>query len=136
MPVVSPGALAPWSGLFSFAQRQVEAAQQAEHLAPDEERRSVQRRYLVEPVIVQCVDRKYRSLAEPRIAVTRDISMQGIGLIMEYAPPHDLLALEFTLDGEEYCVVIKVAWRKSMGPFDFLGGPIVAESDGISAAPV
>ncbi len=136
MPVFTPGALAPSPELLSFAQRQLITAQQAEHLAPDEERRHMQRRYLVEPVIVHCVDRRFRALSEPRVAVTRDISPLGIGLIMEHAAVSKRLALQFTLDGEQHCVVVEVAWQTAMGPFDFLGGPFVAELEKIVPAPM
>lgn len=133
MTLATSGALAPSPELVSFARRHAKTAEQTAWVGAHKERRGLKRRFVVEPVIVRCVDWDYQPLAEPRVAVTRDVTAEGVGLIMEHAPPHDLLALQFNIDGEDFHVAVQIAWRKAMGPYDLLGGPIVAQLDGFDA---
>lgn len=116
---------APSPALLRFARRQAHNSA----VIPDVERRSEARQILVEPVIVQRVDRLRKPLGMPLAAVTRDLSPQGVGLIFEQPMKHNLVALQFALNGEQVCLLVDVLWREPVGPFEYAGCQILHELD-------
>ena len=62
-----------------------------------------------------------RLICEAFAAVTRDITRQGIGLIMEELPMHRLFAVHFVVDGEQCRLLVNAKWSRHLGPFEYVG---------------
>ena len=112
----------PSQALLRFAERQ-------SRIASVTERRSEGRHFIAEPVSVQFLDANMQPTGSPRVAVTRDISPSGIGLLFEGATEHDLAAVQLSIDGEDVRLLIEVRWRRLMEPFEYAGGQILQEID-------
>ena len=104
--------------MLNFAERQV---RRAAMYKPTVEKRSEPRRALAMPTIVQPLGNDRRPLGDPFAVVTRDISPRGLGLIFEDWPEHDLFAVQLSVDGKDFCLLVKTLWHEPMGPFEYAG---------------
>lgn len=105
--------------MINFAERQMSSAKDC---APGSERRT-QKRYQpwISQVVVVPVDPTLAPLGEPFAAVTRDISQNGLGLIFEESPAHELYGVLLCVDGDESFVLTQVKWHEHSGPFHGVG---------------
>lgn len=93
------------------------------------ERREESRDLKLLHVLAQPVDEDRRPLGDPLAMVTRDISSTGVGLVYPDRIPHDLVALQLELGGEEIVLLTRIVWRKPLGPFYYLGGKFLTRLD-------
>lgn len=91
------------------------------------ERRSDRRCLMVVPVTAQPLDDQLSAVGRPFVAVTRDISPTGIGLVHSAPIDETLLALQMFLADEEVNLVVEVVWCRALGPFYYFGGDFVAK---------
>jgi len=91
-----------------------------------EERRHAGRRTLNQTIAVQPLDDQFRPQAEAFIAVTRDISRQGISLTHSAPITADMVALELTAaDGKRVQIVMQVCRRSEVAGFHQVAGPML-----------
>jgi len=121
-----PEAFKPPPELVDFVKRQIREAQ----VYGGKERRSEERYLMLVPVLVQPVDAQCNPIGDPFVAVTRDISRKGIGLVHGQPIPHPLVALRMSLAGEEVNVVARLLWSEVLGPYYYVGGEFVAKLAG------
>lgn len=112
----------PSPALLRFAERQ-------SRIARVTERRSEDRHFIAQPVSVQFLDSNMQPMGAPRVAVTRDISPSGIGLLFEDATEHGLAAVQLSIDDEDVRLLIEIRWRRLMEPFEYAGGRILQVID-------
>ena len=108
----------PAAELVSFVERQIRDTQ----LYDGVERRSERRHLMAVPVLVQPVDAQFNRTGAPFAAVTRDISLRGVGLVHVEPIDPQLLALRMHLAGEEVKLVVEALWCRALGPFHYVGG--------------
>lgn len=126
-------AIQPSPQLLSFAERHVKSA--TLH-APKFERRREPRQYFAAPAVVQPVDGKLRPLGNPFATVTRDFSLNGMGLILDELPQQDLFAVQFAVDGQESCLLVEPLWHAPMGPFEHVGFRVLKVLGSMPTCPV
>jgi hypothetical protein len=111
--------------LVSFVERYVRKAAPQTH----NDRRRGPRRLMVVPVRAQPVDEEFHPIGDSFDVVTRDISPQGIGIVHTHRVHHKRLALQLRIMDKEINFVVEVAWCKAMGPYEYVGGRLVAKLD-------
>jgi len=119
-------AIAPSPELLDFVMREISSRQIAPQ-KPDRERRSEPRRTHAVPVVVQPMDSEVEPLGDPFPAVMREFSLHGLSLVFEDPPRHDLFAVHFVVEGNEYCLFAKIKWRRPVGPFEHVGFRILRQ---------
>jgi hypothetical protein len=112
--------LVPSPELRAFARRQVSLAVGE---TPDTERRQESRIRIALPAIVQPLDAEFKPRAERFAAVMRDMTKDGLGLIVENElPVGDMFAVQVQIGkGEDACLLAKLLWCKPIGPFYLAG---------------
>jgi PilZ domain len=81
------------------------------------------------PVLVTPLDDRHQPVAEPFLAITRDISIVGLCMYHTKTVKEKLLRLEMTgLNQEHVSVLLKVARCRPAGPFYEIAGRFLAES--------
>jgi len=123
--IPTPNAFKPSAELVSFVKRQLRDT----HVPHGVDRRKEERLRILVPVLVQPMDEQYRPIETPFAVVSRDISEKGIGLVHTEPALGNLLALHFSLAGEDVNVVVRVIWSKPVGPFYYSGCGFVAKLD-------
>ena len=114
--------------LLAFAQRQVKL--DGDQVQPSPERRGLYRAPFAVPAVAQTVDENLKPLGNPIAAATRDMTRIGLGLIFECELSiGDLLAVCFSVDGKEVCVLVEALWCKPMAPFHYVGFRAVRSLD-------
>lgn len=113
----------PPAELISFVERQIRIARPYKGL----ERRSEKRCLMAIPVLVQPVDEQCNAVGSPFVAMTRDISSRGIGLVHTGPIEHEILALRMWLAGKEVDRVAAVVWCRALGPFYYAGANFVSK---------
>ena len=74
------------------------------------------------PAIVQKLDSDQRPIDDPFAAATRDISADGLGLIVEdELTEHDQFEVRITIDDQETCLLAETLWCRRIGPFHYAG---------------
>lgn len=121
----SPPIVKPPPELVSFVERYVRKAALNTH----NDRRREPRRLMVVPVRVQPVDEEFRPIGDSFDVVTRDIAPHGVGIVHTHRVHHKRLALQLCIMDEEINFVVEVTWCKAMGPYEYVGGRLVAKLD-------
>jgi len=75
------------------------------------------------------MDEQSDTIGTSFMAMTRDISPGGIGLVHTEPIDHGLLALQMSLAGEKVNLVAKVRWWRALGPYYYIGGEFVSRLD-------
>jgi hypothetical protein len=99
--------------LVDFARRQLVNAT----LYKGDERRREDRHPMMVPVLAVAVDENNQPLGDPFEAITRDVAATSIGLFHAEPIKHDRLAIHMTLANTDVDLVIRLMWRRPMGPF-------------------
>lgn len=121
----------PPAELVSFVERQIRDAQ----LYDGVERRSERRHLMAVPVLVQPVDAQLNATGAPFGAVTRDISMTGLGLVHGEPIDPQLLALRMCLAEEEVKLVVEVLWCRAFGPYYYVGSKAISKLESFPRQP-
>lgn len=121
-----PDDFQPPSELVDFVKRQIRDAP----VSYGAERRMEERYLMLVPVLAQPLDAEFRPMGEPFLAVTRDISRGGIGLVHSHPIRSPMVSLRMSLAGEEVKVVAKVKWCEALGPYYYLGGEFARSVSG------
>jgi hypothetical protein len=109
--------------LVSFVERQIRRAPPYTGV----ERRMDKRHLMAMPVLVQPVDEQSNAVGVPFVAMTRDISPKGIGLVHTEPIERGRLALRMSLADEEVNLVAEVEWCRALGPFYNVGASFVSK---------
>jgi hypothetical protein len=112
----------PPAELMAFARRHIR--DKPAYRGP--ERRSVPRELIVVPVQVQPVDQALRPIGESFTVASRDISLEGIGLVHAQRIEHPRLAIQMRLADEVVKLLAEVVWQGPLGPFEYIGCRAVA----------
>ena len=118
----------PPAEVIAFVERQIRKARPYKGL----ERRSDKRYLVATPVWVQPVDAQSNPIGEPFAAVTRDISLEGIGLVHTKPIECDTVALRFSWEGREVERVAALLWCRALGPFYYAGANFVGKFEGVT----
>ena len=118
----------PPAEMIAFVERRIRNARPYMGL----ERRSDKRRLIAIPVWVQPVDAQSNPICEPFAAVTRDISLEGMGLVHTKPIECDTVALRFSWEGKEVERVAAILWCKALGPFYYVGANFVSKFEGVT----
>ncbi|MHC4402874.1 MAG: PilZ domain-containing protein [Planctomycetota bacterium] len=121
----------PPAELVSFVERQIREAQ----LYDGVERRSERRHLVAVPVLVQPVDAEFNATGAPFAAVTRDISLTGVGLVHGEPIDPQLLALRMCLAEEEVKLVVEVLSCRALGPYHYVGCKPVSKLESFPREP-
>jgi hypothetical protein len=113
----------PPAELVSFVEQEIRKARPYKGL----ERRSDKRYLRAMPVLVQPVDEQSNAVGLPFVAMTRDISASGIGLVHTEPIEHEMVALRMSFPGKEVDLVATVVWCRSLGPFYYAGANFVSK---------
>jgi len=90
-----------------------------------EERRDTARRNVSQTVAVQALDDQYRPNGDPFLAISVDVSRQGIALIHSEPMASGLTVLELTAgDGKRLQIVMHVCRQSEMNGFHQAAGPM------------
>ena len=117
MTMATSISISPPEALVRFAHRR---ARLEEH-KPNVERRSVARQSLTTPALLQPVNSELDIVGAAIPAMTRDISRDGVGVIVECLPQHRLFAVHFVVDDEATCLLASAKWTEHDGPFEYIG---------------
>jgi hypothetical protein len=91
-----------------------------------EDRRQAARCWMVTHVAAVPVDKEFRPVGEPFMAVTRNISTRGLALVHTRAVESELVVVELTTgSGSAIQLVMRVARCRPMGRFYEVAGPFV-----------
>ena len=116
--------------LRAFAERQ---ALQAMEQTPPVDRRGQNRITIAVPAILQLVDASIKPLGNPFAALTRDITSEGLGLIVENElPSEELYAIQIGEGGNSACLLAQSIWCQPTGPFYLTGFKAI---QGLSSMP-
>ena len=124
-PAIAPQ---PPAEVIAFVERQIRKARPYKGL----ERRSDKRYLVATPVWVQPVDAQSNPIGEPFAAVTRDISLEGMGLVHTKPIECDTVALRFSGEGKEVERVAAILWCKALGPFYYVGANFVGKFEKVT----
>ena len=106
--------------LLAFAKRQ--ARLDVDQMPPAQDRRETFRVPFTVPAVALPVDESLTRVGEPIAAVTRDMTRVGVGLIVEYdLDVGNLLAVRFSFNKNDVCLLAEVLWSKPMAPFYYVG---------------
>ena len=92
----------PPAELVAFVEKEIRRARPYGGL----ERRSDKRYLVAMPVVVQPVDEQSNAIGLPFVAVTRDISASGIGLVHTKPIEQGMVALRLSFEGKEVELVV------------------------------
>ena len=105
--------------LLKFARRQLKNGPLG---APDVERRREKRVAVALPVLMQPVDKQLMPSGDLLTAATRDMSAEGLGVIVEnYLVKGRLFAARLEIEDEQPCLLVKALWCMPMGPYFYAG---------------
>ena len=120
--------VAPSPELLAFAERDAAAADPIS--ATIAERREKVRLPFTVPAVVQLVDGELNALGEPIAAVTRDMTTDGLGLILDRSVnAGETIEVQFNMGGKDLNMIGDVLWCRSTGPFHVVGVRIVRSLD-------
>ena len=118
----------PPQEIVEFVQRLISQYTQDGRFAGDNERRSEQRFPIALPVMVRPIGDDLQSAGEPFMAVTKDISTRGIGLLHYEPISSKFLAIRLTdRDGLKLTGAIEVLRCRPVGQFFEVGGKFVTK---------
>ena len=101
-------------------------AQQKSDDGQFEERRDATRRTVSQSIAVQALDEQYRPQGDPFLAISRDVSRQGIALIHSEPINSGFLALELTsTEGNRLQIVMHATRLREIDGFHEAAGPMV-----------
>ena len=112
--------------LVAFAERQVRNVSEFR----GDDRRIGRRHLMVLPVVLQPLDDDLQPSGEMFAAVSRDISVTGIGLIHTVPVPRKRFNLRMNLASEDVNLLTEFVWCKALGPFYYIGGRFLAKQRG------
>ena len=97
------------SSVVNYAERYTELV--AEHAPPDTDHRALDRCPFATPIQMQRLDDNLVPLGEPFDAATRDISLWGLGIVVEPETPKGIYAIRFTFKDKEHRLLTRLLWK-------------------------
>ena len=92
------------------------------------DRRISERTIVYLPVLVQLVDDASQPIGEAFPAVTRDVSVGGIGLICDRPITGKQMIVKFTVDGcSDVPMLMDIRYCNGVEPYKFVGGSFCAD---------
>ena len=90
-----------------------------------EERRDAARRCVSQTIAVQPVDEQFRPVGSPFLAISRDVSRQGVSLLHSQTVEQDCIVVQLTTgNGTQIQVAMQILRRREMDGFFELAGPL------------
>ena len=112
----------PFTAIADFVTRL--ESQQDSH----DEKRAVVRRALGQPVAVMPLDEQFRPIGDCFLAVTRDVSQQGIAVVHTRPVEADYLAVELSCArGNKLQVAMQIVRRRELGDYHESAGPFLTK---------
>ena len=109
--------------MLAFARQQLKLV---DDIDPSMERRSAVRLPFALPAVLQTVDSDLRPLDDPIAAVTRDMTADGVGLVLgRNVDVGETVAVQFSVGEQELCLLGELLWCEPAGPFQIAGVRIV-----------
>ena len=79
------------------------------------------------PVVIQPIDSNCHPVGEPFEAITRDVSVGGMGFVTTAELTCEQILVRFTSDDKSTTLVLDVHYCNQIGPFFFVGASFCAD---------